>query len=413
MSQYIKKVGVTPVRGNGFIVDSFHTNDDKKFNAPSLGAVEDRADNNLLFSSSFSAFNTSGYNVNGWSIEGDNAYTGDIPAAFLPITGLMLPANFSGTLKSPRFMPTNPYRSVYKDRNYSLTILYRVGVLPDMTSEPLVGKIENIVNDTTYVKTFGDSLRVEFSYIAVNGRFTCDLYNLTEYPIHIDSIKYELGPTATSFESIGKDQGVVDTIAQMIENATNITTPIRVVTFATPQATIYSGTESYVQGVVDIAGYKTEGVLAVRPIYTEDHFLDVISWSISVDPEDNVRKFRVLFRNSTPYDITFNLQATVLYTKIEEPGNQIFIETYETKNSKVLQNGEWVNFTGNLIKDGYTAKGILGVAQNVISGDWLDIVAFYIANDTDDIRKAFICVNNTSGAPIEAKIRFTVLWVKD
>lgn len=412
MSQYIKKVGVTPVRGNGFIVDSFHTNDNKKFNAPSIGAVEDRADNNLLFSSAFSAFSSSGQKVNGWSIEASNSYTGDMPAAFLPVTGLMLPANFSGTLTSPRFMPTNPYRSVYKDRSYSLTILFRVGVLPDMTSEPLVGKIENIINDTTYVETFGDSLRVEFSYIAANGRFTCDLYNLTEYPIHIDAIKYELGPTATSFETIGKDQGVIDTIAQMIDNATNITTPIRVVTFATPQATIYSGEENWVQGVIDIAGYKSEGILALRPIYTGDHFLDIISWTIEEDPADNVRKFRAYFRNSTAYDITFSLQATVLYTKIEEPGNQIFIETYETKNSKILQSGEWVDFKGNLIKDGYTAKGILGVAQNVISGNWLDIVAWYLA-DEDGIKKAFICVQNNSGAPIEAKIRFKILWVKD
>lgn len=413
MTQYIKKVGVTPVRGNGFIVDSFHTNDNKKFNAPSLNAVEERADNNLLFASAFSGFNTSGYNVNGWSIESAFSYLGDIPAAFLPITGLMLPANYSGTLKSPRFMPTNPYRSAYKDRNYSLTILFRLGVMPDMTSDPIVGKIENIVNEQTYTETFADSLRVSFSYISENGRFTCDLVNLTEYPIHIDAIKYELGPTATSFERIGKDQGVVDTIAQMIENATNITTPIRIQSFGTPQTTIYSGTVAYVQGVIDIAGYTSRGILAIKPIVTGDHYLDIVSWSISVDPADDVRKFRVLFRNSTAYDITFSLQATVLYTKDDEPGNNIFIETYETKNSKVLQNGEWADFKGNLIKDGYTAKGILSVSQNLISGDWLDIVAWYVGKDSDDIRKAFICVQNTSGAPIEAKIQFTVLWVKD
>ena len=168
MTQYIKKVGVTPVRGNGFIVDSFHTNDNKKFNAPSIGAVEDRADKNLLFASSFTAFATSGYKVNGWSIEENGHYTGDTPAAFLPITGLMIPVGYSGTLTSPRFMPTNSYRSVYGDRSFSLTILFRVGVMPDMTSDPIVGKIENIVNENTYVEIFDGAWPDQMPYGTVH-----------------------------------------------------------------------------------------------------------------------------------------------------------------------------------------------------------------------------------------------------
>lgn len=38
--KYLKKVSTTPVRGNGFIIDSFNSTDNKHFNAPSINAVE-------------------------------------------------------------------------------------------------------------------------------------------------------------------------------------------------------------------------------------------------------------------------------------------------------------------------------------------------------------------------------------
>ena len=53
MTKYIKKVSTTPVRGNGYIIDSFNTTDPKAVNAPSLRAVMDRYDNNILINSDF------------------------------------------------------------------------------------------------------------------------------------------------------------------------------------------------------------------------------------------------------------------------------------------------------------------------------------------------------------------------
>lgn len=52
---FAKKVSATEVSGRGEIIDSFNTGDDKHTNAPSLQAVIDRTDNNLLFNSEFVA----------------------------------------------------------------------------------------------------------------------------------------------------------------------------------------------------------------------------------------------------------------------------------------------------------------------------------------------------------------------
>lgn len=210
MAQYIKKVGLTPIRGDGQIVDSFNTVANTERNAPSLNAVEKRADNNLLFSSGFVSFKKSGQAVYGWVIEDDRDYSGD-PAVFEAQKGLFMPAGYKGTVISPRFMSDD--KGVYVNSVFSLTVLYRLGAVPSLTTPASVGTIEAINESEDHkTATFDSALKVTVYGIETDGSLKMFVENVSENPLYIDSVKYELGATATAFEPIGKDNGINDAI---------------------------------------------------------------------------------------------------------------------------------------------------------------------------------------------------------
>ena len=214
MSGFIKKVGVTPTRGNGFIIDSFHTTDNKEFNAPSLRAVEDRTDNNLLLCGSFVNATISGSKVNGWSIEPSSSYTGS-PAQFLPVTGLYLPAGYVGTIKSPYFSDFSG-STVDIDEPFSVTILYgtRSGL-----ANAQVAKIENITSRVSTDTTLDDKLRVVIPTFRSGGKVLFYVFNLTNADMFIQGIKVEKGTTCTDFQLIGKDYGIYGMIDESISSA--------------------------------------------------------------------------------------------------------------------------------------------------------------------------------------------------
>ena len=416
MSQYIKKVGVTPVRGDGYIIDSFFTNDDKERNAPSLNAVEKRADNNLLFSSVFSNFTDTGYSINGWSINPSSEYMGDMPAAFLSVTGLYIPEYYKGKLTSPHFMMNNPVKSLDYNKSYSLTVLYRTGANPDMLTDPVVGKLENITNDPEGVHgaIFDNTLKVEVDFTAENGRLVFKLENLTSSILHIQAIKYEQGSSATEFNLIGKDQGIVDSINSIVSRRTGGSTSIAVQSFATPSTTFYPGREATIQGVVPIEGYTPRGVLAVKQVVSGSDYLDVLSWWVGIDPEDNQRKVFVRFRNSRNVDIAVQLQCTVLYVKNEDTGTSISIESFSMSQPGTLLHGQSATCKGMKLKDGYTPKGLLSIEQTPTGSTYLDILSWWVGIDPeDDQRKIFAKIRNSSDVDITYTMKWTVLYIRD
>lgn len=210
MSQYIKKVGVTPIRGDGYIIGSFNTEDNQDRNAPSINAVAQRADNNLVFSSGFVAFKKSGLSAYGWTIAQGRDYSGD-PAIFEAQKGLYVPSAYNGTVTSPRFMPDNV--GVYEDNVFSLTVRYRLGANPNLSEDALEGVLESIsMAEDHKTATFSSALKVTVYGVESSGALKMFIENISNDPIYIDSIKYELGGTATAFEPIGKDNGVNDAI---------------------------------------------------------------------------------------------------------------------------------------------------------------------------------------------------------
>lgn len=215
MAQFIKKVGTTPVRGNGFIIDSFNTNDNKQFNAPSLNAVEERTDNNLLLCGSFVNVTMSASKANGWEVEKNpsSSYSGS-PAQFLPVAGLWLPAGYAGIIKSPYFSDFSG-SAVDIDHPFSATILYGVS---SGLNDVQVAKIENIMSGVPVDVTLDDKLRVVIPTLRSGGRFWVYVYNLTNADIFIQGIKLEKGATCTDFQLIGKDYGIVGMIEDTISS---------------------------------------------------------------------------------------------------------------------------------------------------------------------------------------------------
>ena len=215
MGKYIKKVGVTPVRGNGFIINSFHTNDNKMFNAPSLGAVEDRTDNNLLFNGALINARNGGFKVNGWNVVKATSYVGS-EAVFSPLSGLIVPGGYQGTLYSPSYCASDSSDFDFTSP-YSLSFL--IGDLG--SSDTVVGKIENILDtgvQPTISTVLDERLKVTMDTFRSGGRLSIRIQNVTEDTLLIMAVKLEKGPTCTDIKMVGKEYGVQSYVIDKISD---------------------------------------------------------------------------------------------------------------------------------------------------------------------------------------------------
>lgn len=213
MAQYIKKVAVTPVRGNGFIIDSLNTNDNEHFNAPSLALVKNNIDNNLLFNGAFLNFRGGGFKVNGWTIAKNALYVG-AEAVFSASSGLIVPPGYKGTLTSPAFSCFDN-STLDLTKPYSLTVLF--GVVG--SSGEIVGKAENITNSAVMpivLKIFDGKLKVTMNYIALGGALQLLIENIGSNALSIHGVKFEVGSSCTPFILNGKQYGVQNLVSDAI-----------------------------------------------------------------------------------------------------------------------------------------------------------------------------------------------------
>lgn len=223
MAQYIKKVGVTPVRGNGFIIDSFNTNDNKQFNAPSLEAVEDRTDNNILFDANFSAVDIGGIDesVCGWTL----TKVSGIFTQFAPVQGVIINKQTKINLKSPLY---SDYSGLFIQSKYNegrLQPTFSISVLVEQTSweaeeeqpNPIVVKFENIVypyNISAIPVYEHENFTLKVSQV-LGGSFAFTFDNTSEYSYSIKNIKVETGSSCTPYKLFGKDAGTLDTMRKV------------------------------------------------------------------------------------------------------------------------------------------------------------------------------------------------------
>lgn len=189
---WIKKVGVTPTRGNGFIIDSFHTNDDKRFNAPSIRAVEERTDNNLLYDGCLMA--TANYAV-GWRTSRG--------ATFSDGYGIMLPNAFNGYIYSPRFTSEE---SLEEDPSqiFSATVVFSF----DNSSSETTATCENMVYNSSTYKTFYSDNNIVMVARVYEGKLELRVENNSGYRVNLKIIKLEPGSTATPVFRYSKEIAV-------------------------------------------------------------------------------------------------------------------------------------------------------------------------------------------------------------
>lgn len=206
--RYIKKVDVTPTIDNGGkIIDSFGTNDNHAKNAPSLKAVEERTDNNLLFNGWFA----NGQNgVKGWSV---NPYQGSAGQFGFSYKGLSLTTGFVGSLVSPSFCPISPL-SDYENNGYSVTVKYRLSNSEEILTVVSEGIFDLSDNDITIVGN-GNLLVKLVGPVQQSGRFVLQVTAYTN--LFIIGVKLEKGGKASNFNPYGKDAGINELIGEFFD----------------------------------------------------------------------------------------------------------------------------------------------------------------------------------------------------
>lgn len=269
MAQYIKKVGETPVRGNGFIIDSFHTNDNKALNAPSLNAVEGRTDNNLLYMGYLGATKASGVSASGWTFTKDSGITAY--AGFTPVNGFMAGGGVKGVLVAPLITSSSAevteYLGYSSSANFSLSFLFKTFQNPIGEDVPLtLGKIENVtyLNREEKVFNFNDKLKVSISTLCEGGycriRVECPD---SDYGFAIPYIKLEYGATATKMHYANPLIGIQDDIEQRVEKGLSSYFLVKEFTFEA--ASVSAGSQYTNTKVIDtsddVSGYTPIGII--------------------------------------------------------------------------------------------------------------------------------------------------------
>lgn len=325
MAQYIKKVGVTPTRANGFIIDSFNTGDDPHYNAPSIYAVQEkldgidsefsdmtdeielRADNNLLFAGDFRALSQGGSEVaNGWSL---SRISGTGNMSWASVVGIVVGANTTISVRSPMYAPQD---STFAVHPISVSVLYKQmsgsGTLVDKTA-----KWENIQPPYTVssIPTYTESGVITLKITQIYGGYFALQVATSSYMVGVKAIKVEYGEACTPIATAGRDAGVVYALTQLKNN----TAPLDYIvtqSFATPSATIGAGARATVQGEVTKAGYTPIGIISYKPVFTDGF---VIPCTFAIVTVDGVKKAQFNVYNPGSGSATFQMQCTVLYIK--------------------------------------------------------------------------------------------------
>ena len=222
MAQYIKKVGVTPTRGNGFIINSFNTNDNHEFNAPSMEAVESRTDNNILFMGKLGAITKAsvGGKICGWSISPSSK------GSFAPVNGLMI---FQDSITVTAPLVASYPNDIEKKLGFSNDTLfsfsfYFASIGSQIGQEiPLtLGKIEafNYNNRAEKVFNYNNIFEISIFTVTEGGyfRFTITILN-SDYSLCFPCFKLEVGATCTPISAFSRDTGIQGAIDNTIENA--------------------------------------------------------------------------------------------------------------------------------------------------------------------------------------------------
>lgn len=321
MAKYIKKVGVTPTRANGFIIDSFNTGDDKRFNAPSINAVNQRlatTDSNILFNSDFTdttrlgyGYGSSGFPV-GWERDGDrplvNLANGGLTWTVNSLTGS------NSVITSPSILPdwlNSSSNFVDFNSYFPITVSIKFYTWPSDGDPGAVSTASKtfISKDSVrqiLVDSFGDGSSFYVIFTS-DGKLKFGLTaNNPTTRFVLMAVKAEYGENATPFVSTIKDA----VIAEQIENLKSyfvVEKKSGYVGGLPPQG--YEGNAN-----IDItkAGYKPLGILSISGLEAKNIYLE--SFFITEPGTDIYRATIHYFNNGSSTSAT--IEVAVLYMKV-------------------------------------------------------------------------------------------------
>ena len=323
MAKYIKKVGVTPTRGNGFIIDSFNTGDDKRFNAPSIAAVEKRlstTDSNILFNSDFTdttrlgfGYGNNGFPV-GWERDGDR------PLTNLTNNGLLWSLNSltgsNSVITSPSILPdwlNNSSNYVDFNSYFPITVSIKYytwvdGGNPGAISTASATFITKNSVRNILVNSFGDGASFYVELLS-NGKLKFGLTaNNPTTRFALMAVKAEYGANATPFVSTIKDA----VIAEQIENLKSYFI-VEKKTFSvggTPPA----GNVGNVIFDVTKTGYKAIGILGIQG--TLGPRLCISEYYITQSSDLTTDRVFISYYKALGDSASFTINVDVLYMKV-------------------------------------------------------------------------------------------------
>lgn len=229
---WMKKISTTPVRGNGFIVDSQATNDNKETNAPSLNQLY-KFDNNLLFNSNFTESGNGG--GLGWSYSGI--------ASVSPVNGMMITPSAKGSIYSPYYKDpivgasSSPYG--FKTDVLTLTVIFKVGSGDPITFKNTLESSSSSFN--IYEDDNGDLIKAT---IDAGGRLKIDISGSNNGGVtntyFIGAIKLERG-TGSAVMREAKDIGIADAIYRSIADKFKVITGTITLPSSSDDSDVFAG----------------------------------------------------------------------------------------------------------------------------------------------------------------------------
>lgn len=225
--RYIKKIESIPLVDGGNVINSFATNDNPKTNAPSIQAVIDRTDNNLLFNGNLRNNTKAGWVVSKSSGAGYISDAGPY--------GYVIGNGTTGGIVTPYYSPVDS--SIVNDPElsnilFSITVEYKIG--SNSTSNPVRKAYCNgiKVNDTSVTVVDDSGFVLTLGTLLYGGRVSFSFNNASGDMVWLLGFKVEFGSKATDFDKYGKDAAVSYLLNQkvnipngnLLPNGTNLNT---------------------------------------------------------------------------------------------------------------------------------------------------------------------------------------------
>ena len=408
--RYIKKIDSIPLVDGGKVVNSFATNDDHKTNAPSMAAVENRDDNNLLFNGWFC--NTSNDLPLGWT------FTKTSPGSYISSAGpygVVIGNTVEGGIRTPRYY--NVANVVESDFCISVTVCFSIG-----QSDPLTGRTvvcENVISsDTERVIVDEDGFLMRFAGVIIGGCTGFYIKNVSGQSVFIHGIKIETGKKASKFITYSKDAEITNLIKDKMDLPTDHLLPNE-----TDLNTFFDDIDKCGYWMIDSdhytyynlpEGYEGNGFLEVTGCNIRRNG----SASFPIDFMQIVydRYCRTMYVRRGYYSMNTDTYVWLDWEKyysspaVKTKKFQAPPYTFQANYGRAIRG---VVDDPTFAAEGYVPKAFAGIFPISENGGYVLTGGFHIFKDSDGQYKADVMFYNPLDTPSTVSIQWEIIYVKE